>query len=125
MHYFNLGLQDDEMRRTPFDWRTNATAKAPYPQDAADRLWCIDHGIAFHTRLLHRYLNHRLTDTPAAGRCDFADLLKMPCVRLPTYSQREPRLAERAAHRPSAPTPATALPFYPWPMIQARAANQP
>jgi uncharacterized repeat protein (TIGR03843 family) len=133
MHYFNLKEgRDDEMRRIAlFDWLTNnADRKGGHVlQDAADRLWCIDHGITFHTEDKLRTVIWDYQGTPIPSSllqdvCDFADRLREDATlraRLADLlSQRElQRLEERAAaidRQRVFPPPPPYRP-YPWPMI--------
>jgi uncharacterized repeat protein (TIGR03843 family) len=133
MHYFNLKEgRDDAMRRIAlFDWLTNnADRKGGHVlYDAAERLWCIDHGITFHVEDKLRTVIWDYQGTPVPQPllqdvCDFAErlhddeglrsrlaaLLSEPELR---------RLEARAAQIDRArvyPQPPPYRP-YPWPMI--------
>lgn len=133
LHYFNLkDGHDDEMRRVAlFDWLTNnADRKGGHTlQDAEGRLWCIDHGIAFHAedKLRTVIWDYQGTPVPPAlvkDVCDFADRLRDdPKLR----SQIAELLSEPELHSLESravaidrervyPPPPTYRP-YPWPMI--------
>jgi uncharacterized repeat protein (TIGR03843 family) len=133
LHYFNLKEgRDAEMRRIAlFDWLTNnADRKGGHVlQDAGGTLWCIDHGIAFHTddKLRTVIWDYQGTPVPPAliqDICDFAERLRDdPDLRSQLsdlLSERElQRLAERAGLIDRArvfPPPPPYRP-YPWPMI--------
>ena len=133
LHYFNLkDGRDDEMRRIAlFDWLVNhADRKGGHClQDASGRIWCIDHGIAFHTEDKLRSVIWDYQGTPVPpdlieDTCDFAERLREdPSLRsrlANLLSERElQRLAERAAaidRERTFPPPPPYRP-YPWPMI--------
>ncbi len=133
LHYFNLkDGREDEMRRIMlFDWLTNnADRKGGHTlQDAAGRLWCIDHGITFHTedKLRTVIWDFQGTPVPAAlvqDVCDFADRLRDDSelrgriAELLSDSELS-SLEERAAaiDRERVYPPPPAYRPYPWPMI--------
>jgi uncharacterized repeat protein (TIGR03843 family) len=133
LHYFNLkDGRDDEMKRIAlFDWLTNnADRKGGHVlHDASGRLWCIDHGITFHSddKLRTVIWDYQATPIPAAlvrDVCEFAERLRddraLRSQLSELLSQGELlRLEQRAAvidQMRVFPQPPPYRP-YPWPMI--------
>lgn len=133
LHFFNIKEgHEDEMRRIAlFDWLVNnADRKGGHTlQDAAGRLWCIDHGIAFHTedKLRTVIWDYQGTPVPPAlveDVCEFAQRLRDDAALRGQLSEllsetELRRLEERAAaidRERVYPPPPMHRP-YPWPMI--------
>jgi uncharacterized repeat protein (TIGR03843 family) len=133
LHYFNLkDGRDEEMKRIAlFDWLTNnADRKGGHVlHDASGRLWCIDHGITFHSDDKLRTVIWDYQATPIPPRlieevCSFAERLRDDrSLRLQLselLSQGELlRLEQRASAIDQMrvfPPPPPYRP-YPWPMI--------
>jgi uncharacterized repeat protein (TIGR03843 family) len=133
LHYFNLkdGREADMQRVALFDWLTNnADRKGGHCLlDAAGKLWCIDHGIAFHAEDKLRTVIWDFQGTPVPALliedvCRFAERLqndngfRAQMAALLSEPELE-RISARAAQielRRVYPPPPTYRP-YPWPMI--------
>jgi uncharacterized repeat protein (TIGR03843 family) len=133
LHFFNIkeGRDDDMRRIAVFDWLiNNADRKGGHTlQDAAGRLWCIDHGITFHSddKLRTVIWDYQGTPIPPAmvdEICDFAARLREDSELRAQISEllsadELRRLEERAAmidQERVYPPPPLYRP-YPWPMI--------
>jgi uncharacterized repeat protein (TIGR03843 family) len=133
MHFFNIkdGREDDMRRIALFDWLiNNADRKGGHTlQDASGRLWCIDHGIAFHSdeKLRTVIWDFQGTPVPNALMNDvfvFAQRLRNDASLRGQLSEllsegELRRLQERAAlidRERVYPPPPMHRP-YPWPMI--------
>jgi hypothetical protein len=133
MHFFNIKeAREDDMRRIAlFDWLVNnADRKGGHTLlDATGRLWCIDHGIAFHAedKLRTVIWDYQGTPVPPAlveDVCEFASRLRDdPELRSRLEELLSPtelrRLEERAAaiDRDRVYPPPPMYRPYPWPMI--------
>jgi uncharacterized repeat protein (TIGR03843 family) len=132
-HYFNLkDGRDDEMKRiAAFDWLVNnADRKGGHCLlDANGRIWCIDHGITFHSEDKLRTVIWDFQGTPVPPLlvediCHLADSLQggteIHAQLSELLSDHEmAKLIERAAlinEQRVFPAPPPYRP-YPWPMI--------
>jgi hypothetical protein len=132
-HYFNLkdGREAEMQRIAVFDWLcNNADRKGGHCLlDANDKIWCIDHGIAFHAEDKLRTVIWDFQGTPVPNHlvediCHFADMLQEGTEIHAQLSEllsphEMARFIERAAEidaRRVFPPPPPYRP-YPWPMI--------
>ena len=133
LHFFNIKNEHDaEMRQIAlFDWLiNNADRKGGHTlKDAAGRLWCIDHGITFHTEDKLRTVIWDYQGTPVSPElvedvCDFAKRLRDDSALRQSLSEllseTELRLLEERADmidRERVYPPQPLHRPYPWPMI--------